>query len=268
VSSGNVRHSGVQLLKDEDVFRVVHPHFLGMYRLYLIWFYFIATSVVFMVKREAIIAKVAAMAPTFAHNTIYIAVWSLALIIPAIVIALGRISLRWAIWIMLAGGVGIYLKEFTPVGTPGSAWHLDNVENAVVAAFGILGVMGTEWYRMCHSYHVTNRRIVISSQGLWHSERSLPYDKINDLILHKGLLGNVLDFGSIIPLTASGIGAGSEMAGGGIGVGASLFGVNLGVGVGGGHSRNVPKESLAYTLFNIPAPDEIHAYILDRMTRK
>jgi hypothetical protein len=58
------------------------------------------------------------------------------------------------------------------------------------------------------------------------------------------------------------------MAGGGAGLSTSMFGVNLGVGAAGAHSRNVPKESLSYTIFNIPDPDEIHAYILDKMADK
>ncbi len=264
MGNDKVRFSGVQLLNEEEVFRAVHPHVLGMYKLYVIWFYFIATSVFFMMKRKAILHH---LAGNFSHNSIYLIVWSLALIIPAIVIAVSRISLRWIIWIILAGGLGIYLKEFTAVGVKGSASYINNIENLVVLAFGILGTMGTEWYRQCHTYIVTNRRIVITSHGLWHSERSLAYSKINDLILQKSFLGSILNFGSIVPLTASGIGAGANMAGGGLGVGASLFGVNMGIGVGGGHSQNVPKESLAYTLFNIPEPDDIHTYILDKMTQ-
>jgi len=267
VGNEKVRHSGIQLLSDEEVFRAVHPHVLGMYQLYVIWFYFIGTAVFFMMKRKAILHHLAAHLPSVSHNTIYTVFWFLALLIPSIVIAVSRISLRWVVWIVLAGGLGIYLKEFSALGVRESPHFIDNIENVVVLVFGLVGIMGTEWYRQCHVYLVTNRRLVISSHGLWHSERSLAYGKINDLILQKGFLGNLLDFGTIIPLTASGIGAGADMAGGGLGVGASLFGVNLGVGVGGGHSRNVPKESLPYTLFNIPAPDEIHAYIVDRMTR-
>ena len=262
-----VRFSGVQLLDEEEIFKAVHPHVLGMYKLYVIWFYFIATSVFFMMKRKAILHHVASHLPSFSHNGIYLFVWSLALIIPAIIIAVSRISLRWIIWIVLAGGLGIYLKEFTSVGLKESGNYINNIENIVVLLFGIVGTMGTEWYRQCHTYIVTNRRLVISSHGLWHSERSLAYSKINDLILQKSFLGSMLNFGSIVPLTASGIGAGANMAGGGLGVSASLFGVNMGVGVGGGHSQNVPKESLAYTLFNIPEPDDIHSYILDKMTK-
>lgn len=262
------RFTGVLLLKDEEVFRAVHPHFFGLYELYLIWFYFISLSLFFMFKRKAILSLFSSCLPNFSHNTIYLGLWIASLLIPAIIIAVSRISLRWIIWIVLAGGIGVYLKEFTTLGVKSSTYHLDNVENVTVLLFGILGVMGTEWYRQCHTYLVSNRRIVVSSHGMWHSERSLGYDKINDLILQKSFLGSLLNFGSIIPLTATGLGSGSNMAGFGGGVGASLFGMNLGIGVGGGHSQNLPKESLSYTLFNIPNPEEIHAYILEKMTEE
>lgn len=259
---------GVQMLPDEDVFQAVHPHMLGMYKLYTIWIYFIFISIFFMTKREAIIGKITTMVPDFANNTVYLGAWALALIIPSFIIAISRISLRWIIWIFAAGGLGIYLKEFTDLGVRNSGYFINNIENITILIFGILGVMGTEWYRQSHSYIITNRRIVITAHGLWHSERSLTYSKINDLILDKSVIGSIFGFGTIIPLTASGIGSGSDMAGGGVGLSTSMFGVNLGVGAAGGHSQNVPKESITYTIFNIPAPDEIHSYILDKMTDK
>lgn len=261
------RYGSVQLLKDEEVFRAVHPHVLGMYQLYLIWFYFIGVSVLFMVRREALLQWASGWFLGVANNTIYLSMWVAALLVPAVIIAVARISLRWVIWIALAAGLGVYLKEFTEVGVRGSSLYVDNIENLTILALGCLGVAGTEWYRMCHTYLVTNRRIVIASTGLWHSERSLAFSKINDLVLEAGFLGRILNFGTIIPLTGSGLGSGSEMAGGGVGLGTSLFGMNLGIGVGGGHSRNVPKESLAYTLFNVADPAPIQAFILDRMTR-
>jgi len=258
----------VQILPDEDIFKAVHPHMFGMYKLYIIWVYFIVVPVFFMAKREEIIAKLTTYFPEFANNVVYLGTWALALIIPAFVIAISRISLRWIIWIFAAGGLGIYLKEFTALGLRNSEHFINNIENITVLIFGILGIMGTEWYRQSHTYIITNRRIVITSHGLWHSERSLTYSKINDLILDKSVIGSLLGFGTIIPLTASGIGSGSNMAGGGVGLSTSMFGVNLGIGAGGGHSENVPKESLSYTIFNISAPDDIHNYILDKMTDK
>lgn len=258
-----------QLMKNEEIFRTIHPHFFGMYKLYLIWFYLVAVSILFMVKREALIAAVVGkMSFLQVHNHAYLAMWVLALVLPAIVIAVSRISLRWIVWLVLALGLGIYLKEFTRVGIRGSGIYVDNVENLTILALGVLGILGTELYRRSHSYLVTNQRIVVRYGGIGSSERSLLYSKVDDLILAKPLIGSILGFGSIIPITSSGIGMGADMAGGGMAVGAKLFGANFGVGVGGGHSQNVPKESITYTLFNVPQPDVVYQYILGQMSER
>jgi len=49
--------------------------------------------------------------------------------------------------------------------------------------------------------------------------REVFYDRISDLIFERSILGRILNFGSIIPLTASGIGTGMDISLIGAGVG-------------------------------------------------
>jgi hypothetical protein len=93
----------------------------------------------------------------------------------------------------------------------------------------ILGFLIVEAYRRSHKYIISNQRIVFKGGIITKQERTLRYDKITDINSKQGIIGQIFGFGTIIPISQSGFGLGTDKAeaGGGVMLGekkAKLFG--------------------------------------------
>lgn len=123
--------------------------------------------------------------------------------------------------------------------------------NLLLISFGIMGALGTEFWRRRHRYYITNLRIVTECMG---KRRGIFYDRISDLIIERSIFGWIFNFGSIIPLTGSGIGTGMDISLIGAGVGKSVKQKLLGVMFGGGKTISTPRARSPYILYGIPNP--------------
>ncbi len=255
-----------ELMEGESILQELHPHFLGMYRLYLVWLYLGGVGILLMAKRKELVETLASRLPSFTHNTIYLAVWLAAVLIPAAALTFLHVRGRWLAVMVGSAAAAIYLKEFTALGRRGSGWYVDNIENLVLIAMAICGILLTEWFRKRQTYLVTTHRLVVLSRGLFSSVRSLPYSAITDLIQHKTLVGRIFDFGTIIPVTASGIGAGMRSAAVTVGAGGQAGPVAAGGAMTLGRGTNTAVESFDYTLYNIPDPEKTYNLIFSRIT--
>lgn len=74
---------------------------------------------------------------------------------------------------------------------------------------GVILFIVIYFYARGHKYCITNKRIIISKTFITREIRELSYDKITDIAIKQGLLGRLFNFGTIIPLTASGLGTSS-----------------------------------------------------------
>jgi hypothetical protein len=135
---------------------------------------------------------------------------------------------------------------------------------------GLAGFVFVEFYRRGHNYYVTNLRIVMEKSFLSYDSRQFAYNKIEDLAVVQGVLGRVLNYGTVIPVTASGFGLGEDSASLGIGGGGGIGGKH-GVPVGGGVSFSasggravlIPRGRTYHTLYGIPRPREVqHAIVM------
>lgn len=165
------------------------------------------------------------------------------IIIPGIIISLTQINWKWfALFVAIIVFIMVLKFEF----------GLDfNQINSLLISFGIMGALGTEFWRRRHRYYITNLRIVTECMG---KRREVFYDRISDLIFERSILGWIFKFGSIIPLTGSGIGTGMDISLIGAGVGKSLKGKLLGVMFGGGKTISTPRARSPYILYGIPNP--------------
>lgn len=116
-------------------------------------------------------------------------------------------------------------------------------------------VVSTELYRRTHNYILTNYRIIFQG-GFWTThERQLKYESITDLDGQQGILGRILNFGTLIPITQSGFGLGADnsmaMMGAGIGGGKGGMGAGVGVAAGGGKEVNVARARSYHQLTGI-----------------
>lgn len=230
-----------ELLKNEKLERVLSPHPLSFMRyqslciFLLVWGTLVGWMVNFSDFKDL-----------FGSEWIAILAWGMVLLVVGIVAALTTI--RWSIFFMYAGvflgGVGLMVWQnwlgaygvFIPFYT---------------LTISILGFLLVEWYRRSHKYIISNQRIVFKGGVITKEERTLRYDKISDINAKQGVLGQIFGFGTIIPISQSGFGLGTDQA-------FAAGGVQLGekkvkfMGLfGGGREVQTPRARSYYELHGV-----------------
>ena len=75
-------------------------------------------------------------------------------------------------------------------------------------------IIFTTHYTRSFNYAVTNDGIIFKRQFMMtRSQRRMLYDNITEVNLSQGPIGTILRFGSVLPMTASGLGLGDESVG-------------------------------------------------------
>jgi len=172
--------------------------------------------------------------------------WSIVLLIVGVIASL--LTIRWRIFFLylgvVAGGIGLIF------------WQNWQDGSRIVIPYytilvSIIGFLIVELYRRSHRYIISNQRIVFKGGVLTKQERTLRYDKISDINSKQGILGQIFGFGTIIPISQSGFGLGSDssFAAGGVQVGekkAKFMGL-----FGGGKEVQTPRARSYYELHGV-----------------
>lgn len=289
----------LELLEGETIEANLRPHVLAFYGLFLIWAVIIALSLIFIVYADELaelfrypLASVvgllmpftgdmdspwAGMIPVLSDINMFmgmfvgsvihtissqeylpVLLWIVLLVAFGFAISIFRISWRW-IFIMNAVGllsVGITLG----LGLPGEATYY------IAILLSIAGIGGVELFRRAHRFYVTNFRIITQLKFFGYKENALNYDKINNMVVDQPFIGRIFNFGTLIPITASGLGIGDDFAAVSLGVaGQRGQGPIFGGAVTGGQSVNVPRTRSSYALFGIPNPKKVYNTISKRI---
>lgn len=285
------REHKIKLLKGERVREKLTPHFLAFYGLYLIWIIMIVLSIVFIVYsdelsdifRHPLGAVVGLLQPfsggsnpitsgipllsnwnvlvsSIIGSSVYTLtskeylptiLWLMLLFSFSMVISVLRIEWKWPV--IMVGTGSLSLAITLALGLPGYATYY------IAIGFSILGMFGVEIYRKSHVFYITNYRIITSLRFLGTKENALSYDKINNVVLEQSLFGKIFNFGTLIPITASGLGMGEDMAAVTLGIaGQRGKGTIIGGAITGGRTVGVPRTRSAYALFGISNPREIY----------
>jgi membrane protein YdbS with pleckstrin-like domain len=173
--------------------------------------------------------------------------WALVLLFVGVIASL--VAIQWTIFFLylavVLGGLGLLFWQ--------PLWQNDAALFIMVYSIivSIVGFLIVEMYRRSHKYYITNLRIVFKGGLFTKRERTIRYEKIADINSRQGILGQIFGFGTIIPISESGFGLGSDksMAGGGVEVGgtkARLFGF-----VGGGKEVQTPIARSYYELHGV-----------------
>ena len=178
--------------------------------------------------------------------------WSIILLIVGIIASL--LTIRWRIFFLylgiVAGGIGLIFWQ---------SWQ--DLSGIVLPYYtiivSIIGFLIVELYRRSHKYIISNQRIVFKGGILTKQERTLRYDKISDINSKQGILGQIFGFGTIIPISQSGFGLGSDssFAASGIQVGekkAKFMGL-----FGGGKEVQTPRARSYYELHGVHPYKEV-----------
>jgi membrane protein YdbS with pleckstrin-like domain len=227
------------LLKNEQVERVLSPHPLSFMKLQVLCIFVIVWGIVVWW-----LVEFSGYKGMFHGNIWYpFILWGLVLLLVGVVAWL--VAIQFSIFLL-------YLGVF--VGAVGLIFW-QHWENSLAlfllvysVAVAIVGFLIIELFRRSHKYIITNLRLIFKGGVLTKRERTIRYDKVADIDAKQGILGQIFGFGTIIPVSQSGFGLGADktMAGGGVEFGtkkARFFGF-----AGGGKEIQTPIARSYYEL--------------------
>lgn len=230
------------LLKNEKLEKVLSPHPLSFMKyqslcIFLIIWGIIVGWIIYFSSWQSI----------FTGNFwLSLFFWGIGLLLAGVIASL--ITVRWSIFFMylivFASGTGIILW----LGLQDNLGLFAAVYTIIAS---ILGFLMVEAYRRSHKYIISNQRIVFKGGIVTKQERTLRYDKISDINAKQGVLGQILGFGTIIPISQSGFGLGADksFAAGGVALGekkAKVFGL-----FGGGKEVQTPMARSYFELHGV-----------------
>ena len=267
--------SGITLLRGEEMKMQLKPHFFSFFHLYIIFFFLLVWAYVIHDFFDAhkfqdfrfydIIIKIPFVNEVLAGAII----WSLALFV------VGFIA-RY--FFMDAGGQSIF-RLYSGLAILGIVvlsyhkWKMEDTEAfglwfipGITAAVGLIGLLSVDAYRRSFTYYLTDNRIVIQGNFLMNrSERQVRYNHIEDIKMEQGVVGTILGYGTVLPLTGSGLGTGSDETMVIAGSGAEVKGLGIGLLGGSRTSSKRIRHNPHDCLYGVPQPSKVRDLITENI---
>ena len=231
-----------ELLKNEKVGRVLSPHPLSFMRFQSLCIFLIIWGVL-----VGWLVNFSEYTGMLNENEWYpILIWATVLLVAGIIASL--ITVRWSIFGLF---FGVFLGGIALILWQGWIEESSVFIPFYMIAVSIGGFLLVEYYRRSHKYIISNQRITFKGGILTKEERTLRYDKITDISAKQGIIGQIFGFGTIIPISQSGFGLGSDgsFAGGGVQIGekkTKLLGL-----FGGSREVQTPRSRSYYELHGV-----------------
>ncbi len=257
----------MSLLEGENELLRLKPHFLSRAWSYFFWAYCLVLTYLFATDSPFLIQirDWAASFPFFSTPIKFLShmpeslTWISALIIPILLVSIFRLD--WGQFIRVCLLVlAAFSMRFFELGM--------GIEYRAMCFISIGAILYLEITRWSTQYIVTNQRLILEHRGWKNTTRTLFFSKINDLVLARNFWGRLFQYGTVIPITASGLGLGSTESSVHVGVGGSA-GLLAGKLEGGmARATNQAAETYEYALYCVPSPDHAYKIILEGMQRK
>ncbi len=245
-------------LGEEKILTSFHPHPLALAGQAMLWVYVLVVSVIMYFIGNQVnvsfknIPIIGGLMGAYGEYVVY----ALVIVIPTLIYAVVKIVWRYfLVALLIAVGVPLVLVFVAKLPL--------RYTFIIGATVGILGVLAIEIHRRAHKYIVTDRRIIFEYNGVFKKiRRDLVYSRVSDIILEKGVLGKLFNFGNLIPVSQPGLGLGSDMSF--VTVGGSVGkDVRAGLAVTGGRSVKVPRSRSFYMLYGVPHPERVYDMIVE-----
>ena len=267
--------SGITLLRGEEMKMQLKPHFFSFFHLYIIFFFLLVWAYVIHDFFDShtfqdfrfydIIIKIPFVNEVLAGTII----WSLALFVVGFVV-------RYLF--MDAGGQSIFrlYSGLAILGIIVLSYHQWKMEDTmdfglwfipgITAAVGLIGLLSVDAYRRSFTYYLTDNRIVIQGNFLMNrSERQVRYNHIEDIKMEQGIVGTILGYGTVLPLTGSGLGTGSDESMIIAGSGAEVKGLGIGLLGGSRTSSKRIRHNPHDCLYGVPQPSKVRDLITENI---
>lgn len=136
----------------------------------------------------------------------------------------------------------------------------------LTAVVGLLGLFSVDFYRRSFTYYLTDNRIVIQSSFLMNrSERQVRYNHIEDIKMEQGIFGTIFGYGTVLPLTGSGLGTGTDESMIIGGTGTEIKGMSLGIGGAARNSSRSVRHNPHDCLFGVSSPSKVRDMITENI---
>ncbi len=230
-----------ELLENEQIQKILSPHplsFMGLQSLcifLILWGILLGWLVNFSEFKDY-----------FLNPWLTLAVWGIILMVVGVIASL--LTIRWRIFFFY---LGVFIGGIVILFWLGNSNEVSIFIPFYSVSVSILGFLIVELYRRSHKYIISNQRIVFKGGVITKQERTLRYDKISDINSKQGILGQIFGFGTIIPISQSGFGLGSDnsFAAGGVQMGEKKVKF-LGL-FGGGKELQTPRTRSYYELHGV-----------------
>jgi hypothetical protein len=230
-----------ELLENEQIEKILSPHplsFMGLQSLcifLILWGILLGWLVNFSEFKDY-----------FLNPWLTLSVWGIILMVVGVIASL--LTIRWRIFFFY---LGIFIGGIVILFWLGNSNEVGIFIPFYSVSVSILGFLMVELYRRSHKYIISNQRIVFKGGVITKQERTLRYDKISDINSKQGILGQIFGFGTIIPISVSSFGLGSDnsFAAGGVQMGEKKVKF-LGL-FGGGKELQTPRTRSYYELHGV-----------------
>jgi hypothetical protein len=275
---GMAQQHGVDLLHGEEVDMVSKPHPLSFFRYYLFSVYLIAISAFlawfysFIKSDPSILASLSFLdvllgwAGIVPADAILLILFWIVLLLSGLGIGVLWVTKMPLVYMVLVGFVGTVLEVYflAPYDVVLGVVQKPMVKLVLLGAAAVVAIILTELYRRGHTYIITNYRIITKKGFIRKEERELMYDKITDVYMNQGILGRIFNFGTVIPISASGFGLGEDSAHAFAGTAVSIKGSTVGGGFAGGKGVQRPRAATYFSLFGVRDPKTVRIIIGNR----
>ena len=253
----------MELLSDEHVRLRLTPHLMTQIKEYPLWIWILILSILSIINPKMVFVYGDLLFETQIYvNNVYhylnsihfLLPFYLLVLIPAFTQALLRLEWRpFITFLMISSILIIFCHFFKPV---------DNLAYQLGIWISVIMLCHKEYQRVSTQYILTNRRLVLNHQGHGQTTRSLFLSNIQDVILKTSIIGNFLDYGTVVPLTASGIGTGQSTSTAAV---HTALGSRVRIGLGGAESKGqtTANSSPEYALVCIPKARQAYKMILE-----
>ncbi|KAA0008210.1 MAG: PH domain-containing protein [Thermoplasmata archaeon] len=241
-------------LKDEHIKKILSPHPLSFMGLQSLWLFILLWGIVLWW-----LASFSQYTSFFGDWAVLLAVWWLVTVVVGVIASL--VAIRWRILFIYVGI--LLLGTFVLWQT---SWLYDTGLVKLFILLYSIGMAGLMFlvvfaYVKSHKYIITDLRIIFRGGIIKKRERTLRYDKVTDVDGEQSILGQIFGFGTIIPITQSGFGLGSDQtfAAGGVeaqGKKIGIFGL-----AGGSKEVKTPRARSYYELHGVYPYREIRKLV-------
>lgn len=237
--------------EDEKILAHLEPHPLAFLDFYALFVYLVVVGALFWIFEPQIENALLNVIPAgWGVEVVFAILVSVCLIVPFLVVAILKITWRWLFLSIGISALGAALQFY---------FKLANGLQIPPIVIGIIGFVLTDVYRRKFDFFITDERIVVELNFISQKRRELLYSKISDLVVERGWLGRVFNYGSVIPITESGFGLGEDISAVSVGATGSPLpkGPKVTTTVSGGRTISVPRGRSFYVLFGVRSPNVV-----------